>query len=69
MGMTFRVQRRTETGIPTEFTGELKRRTARVKHGFGTVSADVNSGCILILFLTGDWKVPRTRRLESLRYV
>jgi len=24
---------------------------------------------ILTLFLTGDWKVPRTRRLESLRYV
>jgi hypothetical protein len=24
---------------------------------------------ILILFLTGDWKVPGTRRLESLRYV
>jgi formylglycine-generating enzyme required for sulfatase activity len=23
----------------------------------------------LTLFLTGDWKVPRTRRLESLRYV
>ncbi|MGO8680508.1 MAG: hypothetical protein ACLQUR_11045, partial [Limisphaerales bacterium] len=23
----------------------------------------------MTLFLTGDWKVPKTRRLESLRYV
>jgi hypothetical protein len=33
-------------------------------------SADPGSaGRNLTLFLTGDWKVPRTRRLESLRYV
>jgi CelD/BcsL family acetyltransferase involved in cellulose biosynthesis len=26
-------------------------------------------GCIWTLILTGDWKVPRTRRQECLRYI
>ena len=31
---------------------------------------DGEAGCIfLTLFLTGDWKVPGTRTLESVRYV